>query len=429
LWPIYQGWLNLDATALVLGVGATGVVLLIPAATTPLVRAFSPVLQAIIGLEGRLASRQILRRHMRTSLTACVLFVVLVTSVSVGNAVLDNVEDVQGWYKNTVVADFFVRALMPDMATGSAAPMPEELGDRIRAMPGVSHVEAARFVQAETEETRIILVARTFNPSVPLALNLVEGDPAQTLEQLRQGAVAISTVLALRTGLKIGDDLTLSTSHGPRRFKIVATTNDYLVGGSVAYMDLAYAKRLLDVQGVDVFLVRAKDGAQPEVEPVLRKMCDDDGLLFQSFAELTQFVDGLVNNVVGGLWVLMALSFVVAAFGMANTLTMNVLEQTRELGLLRTVAMTRGQIRKFVVAQAMAIACVGLLPGVCFGALIGYLLNLLTYPLSGHPVEFVLRPQILLGSLAVSFVIVLLAAFIPARRAAGLNIVEAIQYE
>ena len=76
----------------------------------------------------------------------------------------------------------------------------------------------------------------------------MEGDPAQTLEQLRQGAVAISTVLALRTGLKIGDDLTLSTSHGPRRFKIVATTNDYLVGGSVAYMDLAYAKRLLDVQ-------------------------------------------------------------------------------------------------------------------------------------------------------------------------------------
>ena len=53
------------------------------------------------------------------------------------------------------------------------------------------------------------------------------------------------------------------------------------------------------------------------------------------------------------------------------------------------------------------------------------MLNLLTYPLSGHPVEFVLRPQILLGSLAVSFVIVLLAAFIPAG-AAGLNIVEAI---
>ena len=72
LWPIYQGWLNLDATALVLGVGATGVVLLIPAATTPLVRAFSPVLQAIIGLEGRLASRQILRGTC-ASLTACVL--------------------------------------------------------------------------------------------------------------------------------------------------------------------------------------------------------------------------------------------------------------------------------------------------------------------------------------------------------------------
>ncbi len=429
LLPIRWGWLSLDGTALTLAAGATGLVCLIPAATGPLVRCFSPLLRWMIGLEGRLASRQVLRRRMRTSLTACVLFVVLVTSVSVGNAVLDNVDDIRGWYKRTIVADFFVRALMPDMATGSAAPLPEELGDRIRGVAGVDRVEMLRFVHAETEETPIIVIARSFDPDVPLTLNLVDGDPAQALEGLRRGEAVISTVLALRTGLGIGDELTLTTPKGPRRFKIAATTNEYLIGGLVAYVDFRQAKRLLDVTGVDAFLVRAKPGAQAEVEPVLRKLCDQDGLLFQSFAELTRIVDGMVNGVVGGLWVLMALSFVVAAFGMANTLTMNVLEQTRELGLLRVVAMTRGQVRKFVVAQAVAIAAVGLLPGVFVGALIGYLLNLLTYPLSGHPVEFVLRPQILLGSLAVSFLIVLVAAFFPARRAARLNMVEAIQYE
>ena len=66
-------------------------------------------------------------------------------------------------------------------------------------------------------------------------------------------------------------------------------------------------------------------------------------------------------------WGLLALGFVVGSFGIANTLTMNVLEQTRELALLRVVAMTRRQVRRTIIAQAVIIGFIGLGLGVAGG--------------------------------------------------------------
>ena len=80
-------------------------------------------------------------------------------------------------------------------------------------------------------------------------------------------------------------------------------------------------------------------------------------------ADLVRAVDSLMANVYAAMWAMLAAGFVVAAFGVVNTLTMNVLEQTRELGLSRVVGMTRGQVRSYVISQAALIALVGLLPG------------------------------------------------------------------
>ena len=78
---------------------------------------------------------------------------------------------------------------------------------------------------------------------------------------------------------------------------------------------------------------------------------------------------------VASLWGLLALGFIVGAFGMANTLTMNVLEQTRELALLRVVAMTRWQVRKTILAQAVIIGFIGLTLGVAGGIIGSYVMQ------------------------------------------------------
>ena len=92
------------------------------------------------------------------------------------------------------------------------------------------------------------------------------------------------------------------------------------------------------------------------------------------------------------MWMLIALLFVVASLGIVNTLTMNIHEQTRELGVLRAIGMRRAQVRRGVVAQALALGVLSVLPGVVVGVAMSYIMNLATRPLIGHVIAFRVSP-------------------------------------
>ena len=151
--------------------------------------------------------------------------------------------------------------------------------------------------------------------------------------------------------------------------------------------------------------------------------------MLQSFADLRQRIDDLMKGVVASLWGLLALGFIVGSFGIANTLTMNVLEQTRELALLRVVAMTRWQVRKTILAQAVIIGFIGLTLGVVGGIIGSYVSNLCVVPVLGHAVEFALHPSLLAVCFATGLVVIIAAAWLPAERAARLQLLIALQYE
>ena len=112
-----------------------------------------------------------------------------------------------------------------------------------------------------------------------------------------------------------------------------------------------------------------------------------------------------------------------------NTLTMNVLEQTRELAILRIVAMTRAQTRRTILCQAVIIATVGVLPGVAAGVMVAYLINVLAGPSIGHPVDFGSHPYLLTLALIGGFGLTVGAALLPARRASNVNVAQALHYE
>ena len=117
--------------------------------------------------------------------------------------------------------------------------------------------------------------------------------------------------------------------------------------------------------------------------------------MLQSFADLRKRIDDLTKGVIAGLWGLLVLGLIVGAFAIANTLTMNVLEQTRELALLRVVAMTRWQVRKTILSQAIIIGVIGLGTGIVGGIIGAYVMNLSSLPLLGHAPAFALHPSLL----------------------------------
>jgi len=151
-------------------------------------------------------------------------------------------------------------------------------------------------------------------------------------------------------------------------------------------------------------------------------VCNEHGLLLQSNRDLCRLIDGSLAQIVGALWVLLAVLFVVASLGIANTLSLNVLEQTRELGILRAVGMSRGRVRKLVLCQALLLALAGLLPGLIAGLGLAALVEHAPGRLGGFSFE----PLLIFCCFGLALVIVVLAALVPARRAARLPIVRSL---
>ena len=149
--------------------------------------------------------------------------------------------------------------------------------------------------------------------------------------------------------------------------------------------------------------------------------------MLQSFSDIQQTIDRMMSGVVASLWAMVVLGLLVSAVGVTNTLTINVLEQTRELGLLRIVAMTQAQVRKTVFTQAVIMALLALVPGIIAGVAVAYLINMAMLPVIGHAVEFTLHPWLLGGGLVVGMAVVALAAWFPADRATRLDLLEALR--
>jgi len=317
-----------------------------------------------------------------------------------------------------------------------AAPMPEAFAKDLRAIDGVANVDSIRFVNASVHLSRpkprkqqVMVFVRDFTDKGNLPLDIKDGDPAQIRQLLSQGEVVLGTVLANSMGAKVGEEITLGTREGPKQLRVAGTTTAYMVGGMVIYMEGQTARRLLNVEGVDMYIVNTLPGMLPEVNAKLKLPCEQNGLMLHSFADLRRRIDELTTGVIASLWGLLALGLIVGAFGIANTLTMNVLEQTRELALLRVVAMTRWQVRKTIFAQAVIIGCIGLTTGIGGGIVGAYVINLSALPLLGHAPEFALHPSLLAICFGIGMAVILAAAWLPAERAARLNLLIALQYE
>jgi len=404
-----------------------GVMLLLPLALRPLSEAVARLLPEQMRVQSRLASRYLLAHGSRTTLTVGVVFIAIATGIGLANSVMDNVQDVRDWYEKTIVADFFVRATTPDMSSGLSADIPDGIGEQISAIPGVESVEAVRLVAVKADDQQVILIVRNFTDARTQEFEIIHGDPQTIRASLRGGETVIGSVLAERAKKKVGDTIALTTDEGTKDFTIAAVVNDYQAGGLTMYLARDVAREVLGIGGVDAFAIKADHDRLDDVRGSLETLCRENGLLFQSFSDIQKSIDAMMSGVVAGLWGMVVVSLLVAAFGVANTLTMSVMEQTFELGLLRIIASTRGQVRMVVLAQALMIGILALVPGIIAGVSVGYLIHLATLPVIGHPVEFAIHPWLLAGGFVAGMIVVMLAAWGPAERAARIHLVEALR--
>jgi putative ABC transport system permease protein len=381
-------------------------------------------------IERTLAVEQIIRQPIRTALTTGVLVVAVSNAIGLGHAIRDNVDDVRGWYSRLMKADWMLtHAGMVAGGLSPSGPQARLAEEQVRAVPGVQRVEGIGVATGRVAGGACVVVARDMPSDAPLPIDPVGTTEADLRQALDRGEVAAGTLLARRAGIKPGDEVDVEVFGRTTRVKIAALVVDYTSGGASLLLRRDAAARLFGLESADIVLVTAEPGKSAGLQAPLQRIAEDRGMLLRSFANVQAFIDGIVGGVVNSLWAILALGFVVGSLGVANTVTMNVLEKTRTLGLLRAIGMTSGQVTRLVVLESVLLGVAGGLIGAVGGMFTALLIQFASQPLLGHPIRASLRPTVVIVNLVAAVAVTALAAWIPARRAVRLDLLESIASE
>ncbi len=256
-----------------------------------------------------------------------------------------------------------------------------------------------------------------------LDVDPVDGD----LPGLAGSEIAVSTKYAEDHDLAVGDPLSARFQDGEQVDLTVAATYDdaELVGDLTVPQDL-WAEHSIQLIDTNVLVSLADGVSTSEGERAVQAVADDFGK--PEVMDRQEYIDAASAGVDGMLtliYVMLALAILIALMGIANALSLAIHERTRELGLLRAVGTTRRQMRSMVRWESVLVATLGAVGGIAIGTFLGWALvkaadadgfiSVFTIPVGS------LAIVLLVGALAGA-----LAAVRPARRAAKLDVLEAI---
>ncbi len=405
-----------------------GFIAVIPVLLRPVVRLTARLLSPWLRTEGEFAAGQLLVRPTRTGLTVGVLVVAISTGIGLGNAVINNVEDVRGWYRRLTDGDIMLAA--PPAAEGATENTADKVRESILAQPGVARVVETRYVPARCGNIPAMCIIHDLDASPTLPWAVSDDEDQRLRQRLSAGEIVVGSSLAQRLQLAQGDELRLELQGRAVTVHVAGVVRDYALGGLSVFLDSKAAPKLVELGPPQFYTVHVQPGTPiaPLVER-LRGLLESEGLVIESYEKVRGQLDLLIGGVVGALWGLLSVAFIVGGLAVGNTLSMGVLEQTHELGLMRIVGMTRRQIRKLILCESLLLGILGALMGIAAGVTTAWVIHLCNEPLLGYSVPFSLRPWLVVANAGSCLAITLAAAWLPAARAVRLNLLTAIAYE
>jgi putative ABC transport system permease protein len=408
-----------------------GGALVIPASVSAWERMLRPALGILYGRSGRIGGANVQRAKLRTALTVAALMIG-VSMVVIVWVMTDSFKgDLDAWLEGYMGGDLYVT---------SSLPMGRDVWKRLEAVPGVAAAAPVRYFDMEWktptgDQEKLVFMAidpASYNRVTSFIFSQGQPDAQQAVAQLALGeSVFISSVLSEKYGLKAGDTVTLLTKNGEHRFNVAAVVVDYFNQGLVISGNWADMERYFRQKDANAFLIKVTPGSMiSEVQDRIDKLYGErDRLIISSNQNLLERVTRLMDQAFGMFDVLALIAILVGFFGVVNTITMNVIERTREIGMLRSIGMTRGQILSMILSEGALMGLIGGVLGLVFGAILSRIFMLAMSAMSGYSLEYVFPVQKALAAVLIALVVSQVAAIFPAQRAARVRILEAIQYE
>jgi putative ABC transport system permease protein len=411
----------------VIGAGCLILFLGVAGFSSKLVRPLASVLGwpavRIGGAAGRLARENSMRNPHRTAATAAALMIglALITFVAVlAQGLRDSVASA---IDRQVGADYVV------VSDDNFTPF-EPASDRALATVAGAEVVGIRGDRGRVNGSKKNVTG--VDPATIVAVyefDWTDGSDAVLAGLGRDGAV-VEKGLADDKDLTVGSLVIVETPGGKSLDVTVKGIYEapplWKMLGDITISQAAFDAGYQDPRNLYTF-VRTRGGATPANEQALdTALRDYPGVKLDTKSGFSKTQQDSINPFLNLLYVLLALSVIVSLFGIVNTLVLSVFERTRELGMLRAVGMTRRQVRRMIRHESVITALIGAVLGIVLGI---FLAAIITQALHDEGVIFSVPVANIVVFAGIAVVAGMFAAIFPARRAARLNVLEALQYE
>ena len=406
------------AAALFIGISALG-----PYIARPVCRLIGAPL-ARSGTVGKLGQQNAIRNSARTAATAAALMVG-VTLVSATTVMASSVKASSNSVIDSALrADFVVSS---GAGAGGGSGFSPSIERSLAALPQVSDVAGIRAGIVKVFGGVTPVVAADPVKAAPLFnIGVTQGN----LAAMTPAGIAVSTQLASDKHLRLGSPVSVTyPTTGTKTCTVQAIYSQRAMAGGDYVLPLAAAEgNFPQALDTSVYVKLAPGVTTAAARPALdRVLAAYPNATLMDQAQYKAQQEQQVNQMLNLIYGLLALAVIIALIGIANTLVLSIYERTHELGLLRAVGTTRGQLRAMIRYEALVISLFGAVEGLVLGVLFGWAIVAAMHSQGVTNLVFPVTQLLVVAVLAGLAGVV--AAIAPSRRAARLNVLQAVTTE
>jgi putative ABC transport system permease protein len=379
-------------------------------------------LKRLAKTSGRLARDNSMRNPARTAATASALMIglgvvvfVAVFAQGLKSSFIDSFDEV-------VRADYIISG-------ANFLPLPADTVRRVESVPEVVAAAGIDVQQVQVDDNEVtrppLYAVDPYAFERVWTFDWVDGED-ELLLQLGDSGAIVEQQTADALALRVGERFEVLTAEGTTtELEVLGVYRDPMMINGVTVSTEAYDDLFPRRQPFMVVVSTGgpSDTAGAAIEASLADVPTADVM---TAAEYKDSIVGQLNQLLNLLYGLLAMSVIISLFGIINTLVLSVYERTREIGLLRAIGASRRQIRRSVRYESVITSVIGGVLGIVVGVAFAYVV---TTRFGGMGIKFAVPGVQLVIFLVVAVIAGVVAAILPARRAARMDVLEAIQYE
>ncbi|MDN5716895.1 MAG: FtsX-like permease family protein [Janibacter sp.] len=404
-----------------IGAGIVGLVLgtafLAPFVGRPVISGLGWVYRKAFGSVGRMAEQNSVRNPGRTAATASALMIGMTLVALMGVVASSATASIDKQIEETFRADYI-------LSNAIGQPFSSTVATQVAEVDGVREVSPVRFVSAQVDGGRLFVTA--IDPSSFAEVEQIE--PTAGTAALDADSVMLST--KHEGGRDVGSTVELKMGSSTKELTVVGFYDEIQAIGSP---DVLMSVETVDAMGgaaadnwAFIFVDSGADTAS--VQSGIEKVVDKQPLVTlkdqQGYADEQR---ASINQILYLIYALLGLAIVIAVLGIVNTLGLSVMERTREVGLLRAVGLSRAQLRRMITLESVTIALLGAVLGIVLGVIAGVAIQ--RSLVEDGITELAIPWLQMVVFVVLAGIIGVLAALLPARRAARMDVLQAISAE